>query len=163
MSWFILVSCSLGFVFEMYEGNWKFAPLSVNPMLGPNIAALDASGAKDTAKIVNDGQGWRLVSTMFLHAGIFHYLLNMSAVVRMIMDFERDVGSAYRTNAAPHCPCPCCVRLCRVAALRIAILYLCSGVFSTIASAVFIPSMITVGASGGSSRAVCVRVCGCCL
>ena len=54
-------------------------------------------------------QGWRLVSAIFLHAGVFHFLLNMSMVLRLIWPFEKDVGSR-----------------------KVAFIYLFSGVFSSV-------------------------------
>ena len=92
MCYFVLASCAAGFVFEMYKSNWKFAPWKQNPLIGPTALALVASGAKDTAKIVDDGQGWRLVTTMFLHAGLIHFALNMLSVIRCMFDFEREIG-----------------------------------------------------------------------
>lgn len=49
-------------------------------MIGPSADTLILMGAKDTALIVNQHQWYRLVTPMFLHAGVIHYLLNMLAL-----------------------------------------------------------------------------------
>lgn len=76
-----------GFIFEMSEGDWKFAPFSENPMIGPHPEALIRAGAKLTSKI-EDGEWWRLFSPLILHAGLIHLGVNMIAWIKLARDLE---------------------------------------------------------------------------
>ena len=59
------------------NNHWQLEPLSVNPMLGPSPDTLVEMGAKDSRLIVQEGQAWRVLSAMVLHAGLIHFFLNM--------------------------------------------------------------------------------------
>lgn len=83
-------------------------------------------GAKDTNLIVNEGEAWRLFSATVLHAGLLHYFVNMLALW--------FVGKAIETT---HGMVPA------------AILFILPAVGGCILSAIFLPTYITVGASGG--------------
>lgn len=80
-------------------------------------------GAKDTQKIV-DGQVWRLVIPMFLHAGLVHLLLNMAVLLRLGPQMEAEYGVG-----------------------KFIALYFLSGISGNIWSAVFLPDVLGVGAS----------------
>eukprot|EP00548_Thalassiothrix_antarctica_P008999 CAMPEP_0194137860 /NCGR_PEP_ID=MMETSP0152-20130528/7689_1 /TAXON_ID=1049557 /ORGANISM="Thalassiothrix antarctica, Strain L6-D1" /LENGTH=297 /DNA_ID=CAMNT_0038835037 /DNA_START=44 /DNA_END=937 /DNA_ORIENTATION=+ len=102
------------------------APLNVNPMVGPYPETLDNWGAKDTEKIVHDGEWWRIFPCpVFLHAGVFHLLGNISVQLDMGAFFEREWGS-----------------------LVWFIIYAGSGIGSSILSVCIIPDSISVGSSG---------------
>ena len=60
-----------------------FAPVSVNPMLGPYPTTLVRYGAKYAALIIYRKQWWRLVSPMALHAGVVHLVCNVSIQLRV--------------------------------------------------------------------------------
>ncbi|CEP01356.1 hypothetical protein PBRA_001962 [Plasmodiophora brassicae] len=78
------------------------------------------------AAIVDDGEHWRLFTSIWLHAGIVHLLLNMGALYRAGSDIELEHGL-----------------------LTFLSLYLFSGLCGSFASAVFgLPNQVTVGASG---------------
>jgi len=119
----MVAGCLAGFATSLAKGG-GIAPVSENPMIGPPALALAACGAKVTGNIWA-GQYWRLVSPMWLHAGLIHLFTNMNMLWRMGFPFERGIGTA-----------------------RFALLYLASGVVSMVYSAVFAPGQITVGASG---------------
>jgi membrane associated rhomboid family serine protease len=124
--WFgylVLVGCVAGLATSIARSG-GIADVSVNPMIGPTAQALIATGAKVSALIVC-GDWWRLVSPMWLHVGLVHFALNMNMLIRMGWPLERAIGTA-----------------------RFALLYIASGVFSMIGSAVFATTTITVGASG---------------
>lgn len=102
------------------------APLNVNPMVGPYPETLENWGAKDTEKIVRDGEWWRIFPCpVFLHAGFFHLLGNISVQLDMGSFFEREWGS-----------------------LVWFIIYCGSGIGSSILSVCVMPDSIGVGSSG---------------
>ena len=95
-------------------------------MIGPSAQTLIRMGAKDSYLIVNDDESWRLISSIFLHAGLVHYFLNTLAVWFL--------GKAIETSHG---------------ALAASILFVIPAIGGTILSAIFLPEYITVGASGG--------------
>mmetsp|Transcript_1914 Transcript_1914/g.4164 ORF Transcript_1914/g.4164 Transcript_1914/m.4164 type:complete len:321 (-) Transcript_1914:43-1005(-) len=69
------------------------APLDINPMLGPYPDALDRFGAKNAVMIVDQGQRWRLLTPILLHAGFFHLLCNLTVQLEVGSFFEREWGT----------------------------------------------------------------------
>lgn len=94
-------------------------------VIGPPTSVLQRfSGSR--AAIVDDGEHWRLFTSIWLHAGIVHLLLNMGALYRAGSDIELEHGL-----------------------LTFLSLYLFSGLCGSFASAVFgLSNQVTVGASG---------------
>jgi membrane associated rhomboid family serine protease len=122
----LIVVCSIMMIVEIGLNGWKFAPLSVNPMIGPSAEALIKAGARDTALIVESGQWFRIFSPMILHAGLVHWLVNMLALYYIGGAIEQSHGIV---NAV--------------------VLFIIPGVGGNILSAIFLPQYISVGASGG--------------
>jgi membrane associated rhomboid family serine protease len=85
---------------------------------------LIAYGAKDNSLIMQ-GQYWRFVTPVFLHANVLHVTLNMLNLAVLGVFLERLVGH-----------------------IRFLLIYLITGVVSIIASFYFMPQEISVGASG---------------
>ncbi|KAL6908002.1 hypothetical protein ACP4OV_002172 [Aristida adscensionis] len=112
--------CAAGFL-----GRFAFQPLRENPLLGPSSATLLKMGALDVSKVVHGGQGWRLITCMWLHAGVVHLLINMLCLVFIGIRLEQEFGF-----------------------VRIGLVYLISGFGGSLMSALFIRSSISVGASG---------------
>ncbi|GER88460.1 hypothetical protein KDW_26220 [Dictyobacter vulcani] len=81
-------------------------------------------GAKDNTLILQ-GQYWRLLTPLFLHANLLHIGLNMLNLVILGTFLERLFGH-----------------------LRFLFIYLLTGIISIVASFVFAPDVISVGASG---------------
>jgi membrane associated rhomboid family serine protease len=81
-------------------------------------------GAKDNDLIVQ-GQYWRFVTPIFLHANLLHVGLNMLNLAVLGVFLERLVGH-----------------------LRYLLIYFVTGIVSIIASFYFMPQEISVGASG---------------
>ncbi|WVZ48800.1 hypothetical protein U9M48_000207 [Paspalum notatum var. saurae] len=108
-----------------FLGRFAFQPLKENPLLGPSSATLEKMGALDVSKVVHGGQGWRLITCMWLHAGVVHLLINMLCLVFIGIRLEQEFGF-----------------------VRIGLVYLISGFGGSLMSALFIRSSVSVGASG---------------
>ena len=89
-----------------------------------NADVLVAYGAKYNEAILN-GQYWRFVTPIFLHANILHVGLNMLNLIVLGVIVERIFGH-----------------------IRFLLIYLVTGVISVVASFYFAPQEISVGASG---------------
>jgi hypothetical protein len=101
------------------------APLNVNPMIGPYPDVLSEWGAKNAVNILEDGEWWRLITPILLHAGVIHLLCNVAVQLETGAFFEREWGS--------------------VTWLAV---YLVSAVGSSILSVIAMPNSISVGSSG---------------
>jgi membrane associated rhomboid family serine protease len=49
-------------------------------------------GALDVDNVVNKHQGWRLITCMWLHGGVFHLLANMFGILLIGIRLEQDFG-----------------------------------------------------------------------
>ncbi|XP_054782045.1 RHOMBOID-like protein 2 [Prosopis cineraria] len=116
-------------LFTHHLHRFSFEPLSQNPLLGPRVDALRKMGALDTDLILEKHQGWRLVSCIFLHAGLIHLLLNMFSLLVTGVRLEREFGF-----------------------LRIGLVYVLSGFGGSLASVMRMKGsaqhQVSVGASG---------------
>ncbi|KAL7573189.1 hypothetical protein ACA910_018848 [Epithemia clementina (nom. ined.)] len=101
------------------------APISINPMLGPYPDALSEWGGKNSTLIVEDGEWWRLLTPILLHAGWFHLLGNVAVQLEAGAFFEKEWGS-----------------------IRWLIVYLGSAVASSALSVICMPQAVSVGSSG---------------
>ncbi|GLT84143.1 hypothetical protein SLE2022_023910 [Rubroshorea leprosula] len=108
-----------------FLGRFSFEPLKENPLFGPSSSTLRKWGALDRTKVVHDHQGWRLISCIWLHAGVIHLVVNMLSLVFIGIRLEQQFGF-----------------------VRIGILYLLSGFGGSVLSSLFIQNSISVGASG---------------
>ncbi|KAJ0971116.1 hypothetical protein J5N97_019075 [Dioscorea zingiberensis] len=104
---------------------FSFQPLRQNPLLGPSSSTLDKMGALEWDKVVNQHEGWRLVTCIWLHAGVAHLLANMLSLIFIGIRLEQQFGF-----------------------LRIGVIYLVSGFGGSILSSLFVRNSISVGASG---------------
>ncbi|KAL9238770.1 hypothetical protein vseg_013148 [Gypsophila vaccaria] len=111
--------------FCVFLGRFAFQPLQENPLLGPTSATLQKMGALEIDKVVHQHQSWRLISSMWLHAGVVHVLANMLSLVFIGIRLEQEFGF-----------------------VKIGLLYTISGLGASILSALFLQSTISVGASG---------------
>ncbi|XP_059667043.1 RHOMBOID-like protein 2 [Cornus florida] len=108
-----------------FLGRFSFQPLKDNPLFGPSSSTLQKLGALEWTKVVDKHQGWRLISCIWLHAGVIHLVANMLSLVFIGIRLEQQFGFA-----------------------RIGIIYLLSGFGGSILSSLFIQKSISVGASG---------------
>lgn len=122
---FIMVFCITMMVIEIWQNGWKFEPFKQNPLFGPSSVVLMDLGAKRTKEIVEDKEAWRLFAPMVLHGGILHLLFNMLGLFQVGFPTEREFGP-YKVGA----------------------IFVVSGFVGVLASAVFIPELLGVGASG---------------
>ncbi|KAD3068233.1 hypothetical protein E3N88_36113 [Mikania micrantha] len=82
-------------------------------------------GALEYNKVVNKSEEWRILTCMWLHAGVFHVFANMLGLVFIGSRLEHEFGF-----------------------LRIAVLYILSGIGGSVLSSLFVRTTISVGASG---------------
>ncbi|XP_022970547.1 RHOMBOID-like protein 1 [Cucurbita maxima] len=108
-----------------FLGRFSFQPFKENPLLGPSPSTLEKMGALEVDKVVYGHQPWRLISCLWLHAGVFHILANMLSLLCIGIRLEQEFGF-----------------------VRIGMLYIASGFGGSLLSALFIQSGISVGASG---------------
>jgi membrane associated rhomboid family serine protease len=125
--WFVTLTVAanclaLAYCFKLDK--WKIQPMSTNPMIGPSGVTLTHMGAKVTPMILK-GQVWRLFSAMFLHGGVIHLGSNMFSLWREGSRLEEEYGW-----------------------LAVALIYMVGGLAGNITSCIFLPTQITVGASG---------------
>ncbi|KAG1339231.1 RHOMBOID-like protein 6, mitochondrial [Cocos nucifera] len=113
-------NCALDFL-----GRFSFQPLKENPLFGPSSFTLLNMGALDVNRVVHGNQGWRLVTCMWLHAGVIHVLANMLSLLFIGIRLEREFGF-----------------------VRIGPLYVIAGFGGSLLSALFLQTIISVGASG---------------
>jgi len=125
-TYILMVICTAMLVISIWQNDWQIEKLSINPMIGPSAETLIKLGAKQTNAIVNEGEGWRLITPMVLHAGAIHYLFNMMALW--------FIGSAVEQSHGSIAAC---------------IIFVLPAVGGTIISAICLPEYISVGASGG--------------
>ncbi|KAG8048168.1 hypothetical protein GUJ93_ZPchr0008g12407 [Zizania palustris] len=141
----VFVACIVVFIVEMFVNNcprhgsplgdacvagflrpFAFQPLRENPLLGPSSATLEKMGALDWAKVVHHHQVWRLISCIWLHAGLIHLIVNMLSLLFIGIRLEQQFGF-----------------------VRIGVIYLLSGFGGSVLSALFLhDNYISVGASG---------------
>ncbi|CAL0305540.1 unnamed protein product [Lupinus luteus] len=112
--------CALAFL-----GKFSFQPLHENPLLGPSQSKLDEMGALRRAFLTKYHQTWRLFTFPFLHAGLFHLLINLCSVIYVGIHLEQEFGS-----------------------LRIGIIYTLSAFMGALVAALFVQSTPAVGSSG---------------
>jgi len=122
----LLLVCSIMLIASIGANGWVVDSVTANPMIGPSAETLIDMGAKESNLIVNEGQGFRLLAPMILHAGFIHYMVNMLALWFIGSAVERIHGYAAAS-----------------------IIFVISSLGGTIMSAVFLPEFVSVGASGG--------------
>ncbi|KAK6126007.1 hypothetical protein DH2020_040234 [Rehmannia glutinosa] len=118
------ISCVAGFL-----GRFSFQPFKENPLLGPSSSALEKMGALDVGKVVDEHEGWRLITCMWLHGGVFHLLANMLSLIVIGIRLEQEFG--FVSILSTH---------------RFALSHF--WIRGSLLSALFIQSNISVGASG---------------
>ncbi|XP_078158595.1 RHOMBOID-like protein 3 [Carex rostrata] len=104
---------------------FSFQPLRENPLFGPSSSTLVKVGGLVWDKVVNQHQGWRLITSIWLHAGLIHLLVNMLSLLFVGIRLEQQFGF-----------------------VRVGLIYLVSGFGGNVLSALFLRNGVSVGASG---------------
>lgn len=99
--------------------------VDINPMYGPPAVTLVRYGAKEAAMMKYDDQWWRLLTPIMLHAGVMHMLTNGCIQLRVGGYLNLLFGTP-----------------------KWFFIYFAAGVYGTMASVVFLPETVGVGASG---------------
>ncbi|KMS99022.1 hypothetical protein BVRB_3g066290 [Beta vulgaris subsp. vulgaris] len=107
-----------------FLGRVSFEPLRYNPLLGPGPHALLKMGAINWSAVVEHHQGWRLITSIWLHSGLIDLLVNMFCLLFVGIRIENLYGF-----------------------LRVGIIYLLSGIGGNITSCLFYSKHICVGPS----------------
>jgi hypothetical protein len=89
------------------------------------VDALSEWGGKNAVNILDDHESWRLLTPIFLHAGVIHLFCNISVQLETGAFFEREWGSGVWL-----------------------VIYLTSAIGSSALSVIFMPNSISVGSSG---------------
>lgn len=123
LSTIIVIAQVILLIIMIQEGG--YAPTSQNPLYGPPALTLVQYGAKEAGLILIKHQWWRLVTPIFLHAGIFHILSNIIIQLRVGGYLNCVYGTA-----------------------KWIWIYFVSGIFGNILSCIFLPESVGVGSSG---------------
>lgn len=75
-----------------FLGRLSFEPLKENPLFGPSSSTLQKLGALEWDRVVHEHQGWRLITCIWLHAGVIHLLANMLSLVFIGIRLEQQFG-----------------------------------------------------------------------
>ena len=114
----IFIGINVG-VFVLMSLAGGFAMTSVDPQV------LLGFGAKQNNLIAEQHEYWRLITSIFIHIGVIHLLLNNYALWIIGQEIERIYGSA-----------------------RFVVLYLATGIVGSLGSYFFNPQATSAGASG---------------
>ncbi|XP_004515655.1 inactive RHOMBOID-like protein 8 [Cicer arietinum] len=106
-------------------GRLSFQHLSENPLLGPSMSKLDEMGALRRNFLTEYHESWRLFTFPFLHAGLFHLIINLCSVIYVGIHLEQEFGP-----------------------LRIGIIYILSAFVGTLMASLFLQNIPAVGSSG---------------
>ncbi|KAK7351156.1 hypothetical protein VNO77_10395 [Canavalia gladiata] len=106
-------------------GRFSFQPLPENPLLGPSQSKLDEMGALRRSFLMENHQIWRLFTFPFLHAGLFHLIINLCSVIYVGVHLEQEFGP-----------------------FRIGIIYTLSAFVGALVASLFLQNTPAVGSSG---------------
>ena len=117
----ISLTCLCVFVYGIRA--FDFPPVRENPCLGPRLGTLVGMGAQTQALVTDDKDYWRLVSSLFVHAGLVPLATNLFVLNTVGAALEAQFGS-----------------------LRVALLYLFGGVWGSAVSAIVVADYVCAGA-----------------
>lgn len=86
---------------------FAFQPFGENPLLGPSAKTLLTMGALESDLITKAHDGWRLLSAMWLHAGVLQIIGNDLGMLLLGIPLERQMGFikvlAHQPHPKHHC------------------------------------------------------------
>jgi membrane associated rhomboid family serine protease len=115
-----IVTNVLVMLVEFSANGWRVEPLGINWSVGVSAETLVGMGAKVTSRIVWRREWWRLLTASWLHGGLFHLALNLALLWQLGAPLERAYG-----------------------AWAVAPLYLISGVYGVVTSALLLPAVVS--------------------
>jgi membrane associated rhomboid family serine protease len=120
----IAILCTYMLIVEIVF-NGGFEDPARNISIGPSAITLLRLGAR-FGDLIEQGQWYRLVTPIFLHAGLLHLMMNLFALKNIGVPAENEFGH-----------------------LKILFIFILSGIFGVLMSNLFAPNVVSVGASGG--------------
>ncbi|KAK9816785.1 hypothetical protein WJX72_005100 [[Myrmecia] bisecta] len=116
------------FLVSFSKSSWSFENVNINPMVGPSARALRDTGMRVSANIEQEGQYWRLLSSIFLPSGVILLFCILTSIWTFGKYMER-------------------VAVCPL--LTVPLLFLLSSVTGAVLSTVYAQQYDTVGATAG--------------
>ncbi|TMW87600.1 hypothetical protein EJD97_019734 [Solanum chilense] len=104
---------------------FSFQPLYENPLLGPSASTLEEIGALQKTLLTNNQQLRRIFTSPWLHAGLFHLIINLSSVIFVGLHLEQEFGS-----------------------FRIGVIYILSAITGSLVASLFVQDRPSVCSSG---------------
>ncbi|XP_063948670.1 inactive RHOMBOID-like protein 8 [Daucus carota subsp. sativus] len=105
-------------------GRFSFQPLAENPLLGPSASTLEEMGALRRTLLVQNHENWRLLTASWLHAGVFHLIINIASILLIGIHLEQEFGP-----------------------VRIGVIYILSAITGNMVAALFLQDRPTVTSS----------------
>ncbi|CAH8309696.1 unnamed protein product [Eruca vesicaria subsp. sativa] len=102
-------------------GRFSFQPLSENPMLGPSASTFEHMGGLYWNGLVEKHEIWRVLTSPWLHSGLFHLLINLGSLIFVGIFMEQRYGP-----------------------LRIAAIYFLSGVVGSLFAVLFVRNIPSI-------------------
>jgi membrane associated rhomboid family serine protease len=102
----------------------EFGDFWSNPLVGPGTNVLVQFGARTAPLVTQNGGVWRLLVSMFLFTGVFHYLFSIMFELQVLVKLERTWGF-----------------------LPVTAIWLFSGLGGNLASTIFLPNVVVVGST----------------
>lgn len=116
----ILVLCIIG---SFFQAGKHFMSIKINPLFGPNDITLASLGAK-YGPFISDGEFWRLFTAIFIQPGVIYFILCIALGI-LTIKVEYETGF-FRTS----------------------FIFVFGGMFGYIISCLFLPTIVSCGASG---------------
>ncbi|KAK9666364.1 hypothetical protein RND81_14G179900 [Saponaria officinalis] len=76
-------------LFKDLLGRFSFLPLHYNRLVGPSSSTLERMGGL-RLELVQEGEWWRLLSCLWLHAGLIHLIANMVSLLFIGVRLEEE-------------------------------------------------------------------------
>ncbi|KAF8103563.1 hypothetical protein N665_0188s0492 [Sinapis alba] len=102
-------------------GRFSFQPLSENPMLGPSASTFEHMGGLYWNALVENHEIWRVLTSPWLHSGLFHLLINLGSLIFIGIFMEQRYGP-----------------------FRIAVIYFLSGIVGSLFAVLFVRNIPSI-------------------